>query len=114
MLMQYSTLHGRQCSAETAKVSSQPQPTARSTEKECTRQPPRPLGTASSKLVTEERWVKAHVADELAKLAKTPDEMQSRIDSMTKQEKLDAYANSMADDAAKDAMTEDIANSADQ
>ena len=60
--------------------------------------------------VTEDRWVKAHVTDELAKLAKQLEEMQRRIDSMPKQERLDALANSLADDAARDAMTEDIAN----
>ena len=64
--------------------------------------------------VAEERWVKAHVADDIAKLAKDPAAMQRKLDSLTRQEKLDALANSEADDAAKFAMTEDKANAADQ
>ena len=68
----------------------------------------------SKRYVSEERWVKAHVTDKLAKLAKDPAAQQRMLDSLTTQEKLDAVANFEADEIAKQAMQEDRANCADK
>ena len=61
--------------------------------------------------VKDDRWVKAHVADELAKLADQPQAVQQAfIDNLTPSQTLDAIGNSEADLAAKQAL-EDAYNS---
>ena len=65
----------------------------------------------NAQYVKEDRWVKAHVADELAKLADQPQAVQQAfIDKLTPSETLDAIGNSEADLAAKQAL-EDAYNS---
>ena len=68
----------------------------------------------SKQYVCEERLVKAHVADKLAKLASDPAAEQRMLDSLSTQEKLDAVANCEADEVAKNAMLEDRANIVDR
>ena len=64
--------------------------------------------------ITEERWVKAHIVDEIVKLRKQPEQQQAYIQGLSDEAKLDALANLEADLAAKEALAQDPANLRDQ
>ena len=64
--------------------------------------------------ITEERWVKAHVVDAIAKLKNDPPSLQAFVDILSSQAQLDALANSEADFAAKDGHELDVSNLIDQ
>ena len=64
--------------------------------------------------IVEDRWVKAHVADELVKLADQPPPVQQAfLDKLTRQDKLDAIGNAEADLAAKQALEDDFNSTSD-